>query len=129
MDDIGYHTIWDIIGAEAGLLKDAPALHNFFLGTLKRSHFTVLDHLTHKFSEGGEGVTGLYLLSESHLSFHTYPENHYISIDAYTCGSNNLSISDGILDFFGSHVQIAIRTLVRGSSVHRVREVKSEAYQ
>ncbi|WP_339501263.1 adenosylmethionine decarboxylase [Pseudomonas silesiensis] len=129
MDDLGYHTIWDITGADARLLKDAPALHDFFLDTLERSRFTVLDHLTHKFDAGGEGVTGLYLLSESHLSYHTYPENHYISIDVYTCGSNNMSINEGIQVFFGSDVQIATRTLLRGSNVIITEEVQNETCQ
>lgn len=129
MDDLGYHTIWDITGADARLLKDALALHDFFLGTLQRSRFTVLDHLIHKFSAGGEGVTGLYLLSESHLSYHTYPESHYISIDVYTCGSNNMSINEGILEFFGSDVQIATHTLLRGSNVLISEEVENETYQ
>ncbi|MNF57814.1 S-adenosylmethionine decarboxylase proenzyme precursor [compost metagenome] len=117
MDDFGYHTIWDITGADARLLKDAPALHDFFLGALERSSFTVLDHLVHKFNVGGEGVTGLYLLSESHLSYHTYPESHYISIDVYTCGVNNAGINEGILDFFGDDIQISSRTILRGSNV------------
>lgn len=129
MDDFGYHTIWDITGADARLLKDAPALHDFFLDTLERSRFTVLDHLTHKFDAGGEGVTGLYLLSESHLSYHTYPENHYISIDVYTCGSNNMSINEGIQVFFGSDAQIATRTLLRGSNVIIPEEVQNETCQ
>ncbi|MDY0833164.1 adenosylmethionine decarboxylase [Pseudomonas sp. SED1] len=117
MDDFGYHTIWDITGADSYLLKDASALHDFFLGTLQYSRFTVLDHLIYKFDVGGEGVTGLYLLSESHLSYHTYPETHYISIDVYTCGSNNISINECIRNFFGSGVQIVTRTLLRGSNV------------
>ncbi|WP_372240781.1 S-adenosylmethionine decarboxylase [Pseudomonas sp. CK-NBRI-02] len=40
---------------------------------------------------GREGVTGLFLLCESHLSYHTHPENSYISIDVYTCGKSNAS--------------------------------------
>ncbi|MEN4948592.1 adenosylmethionine decarboxylase [Pseudomonas proteolytica] len=129
MDDFGYHTIWDITGADARLLKDAPALHDFFLSTLQRSRFTVLDHLTHKFNVGGEGVTGLYLLSESHLSYHTYPESHYISIDVYTCGSNNLSINEGIRGFFGGDVKVKSRTLLRGSNVVVAKEVENETCQ
>lgn len=129
MDDFGYHTILDVTGADARLLKDAPALHNFFLGALQRSRFTVLNHLTHKFNSGGEGVTGLYLLSESHLSYHTYPETNYISIDVYTCGSNNISINEMILDFFGDDVQIMTRTLLRGSNVLIGEEVRNETCQ
>lgn len=129
MDDFGYHTILDITGADARLLKDAQALHNFFLGTLQRSRFAVLNHLTHKFNAGGEGVTGLYLLSESHLSYHTYPETHYISIDVYTCGTNNFSINEEIMDFFGINVEIMTRTLLRGSNVLVGKEVSSETCQ
>jgi S-adenosylmethionine decarboxylase len=129
MDDSGYHTIWDITGADALLLRNAPALHDFFLSTLQRSRFTVLDHLIHKFNGGGGGVTGLYLLSESHLSYHTYPESHYISIDVYTCGSNNLSINERIRDFFGGGAKVEIRTLLRGSNFSGIKEARNEAYQ
>lgn len=124
MDDLGYHTIWDITGVDGSLLKDAPALHDFFIDALRRSRFTVIDHLIHKFSAGGEGVTGLYLLSESHLSYHTYPESNYISIDVYTCGANNMSINESILAFFGRDLRIATRTLLRGSNILISEEVK-----
>lgn len=116
MDDIGYHTLWDITGADARLLKNATALHDFFIYALNCSNFTVLNHLTHKFYEGGEGVTGLYLLSESHLSYHTYPESCYISIDVYTCGSDNNEINCSILEFFGGNASISTSTILRGSS-------------
>lgn len=31
------------------------------------------------------GYTGIGILSESHISIHTYPENNMISIDFYSC--------------------------------------------
>ena len=34
------------------------------------------------------GVTMLYLLSESHLTIHTYPEKKSCSINLYTCSPN-----------------------------------------
>jgi S-adenosylmethionine decarboxylase len=34
------------------------------------------------------GATCLFLLSESHLSCHTYPEIRYCAIDLYCCNSN-----------------------------------------
>lgn len=33
------------------------------------------------------GVTILFMLSESHMSLHSYPESNYCSMDIYTCGS------------------------------------------
>src|SRR5206468_1996532 len=34
------------------------------------------------------GVTILFLLSESHFSIHTYPNEGFIGIDCYTCGNS-----------------------------------------
>ena len=38
----------------------------------------------HKFPSPG-GVTGLYLLSESHLSCHSFPEHQLLTINLYCC--------------------------------------------
>lgn len=35
---------------------------------------------------GPGGITGLYLLSESHLSVHTFPEHGYLALNLYSCG-------------------------------------------
>jgi len=40
--------------------------------------------LLHRF-EGPGGVTGLYLLSESHLAWHTYPEAGLCTLNVYCC--------------------------------------------
>ncbi|MDF2723697.1 MAG: S-adenosylmethionine decarboxylase, partial [Paenibacillus sp.] len=33
-----------------------------------------------------QGATVLVLLSESHISIHTYPEKGFAALDCYTCG-------------------------------------------
>ena len=47
------------------------------------SGYKILGELDHKFEP--EGHTFLFLLSESHLSVHTFPERKYLSFDLYTC--------------------------------------------
>lgn len=115
MNDTGFHTLWDISGVAKGLLQDATTLHAFFKGELLNAGFTVLNDVIHKFDSGGEGVTGLFLLSESHLSYHTYPETHYISIDVYTCGHANASINATIYKHFEHATSLHRVTLTRGS--------------
>ena len=38
----------------------------------------------HKFSP--QGVSGVVVISESHLSVHTWPEVGYAAVDVFTCG-------------------------------------------
>jgi len=46
-------------------------------------HYEILGEVEHVFQP--EGYTFLFLLSESHLSVHTFPEKKYLSFDLYTC--------------------------------------------
>jgi len=50
-----------------------------------RSAFHVVATARHDFSP--EGTTLVLILSESHFTIHTYPEERYLSMDIYVCGS------------------------------------------
>jgi len=52
----------------------------------QQAHATVIKVMTHKFSP--QGMSGLVLLAESHISFHTWPEYGYVAVDTYTCGTH-----------------------------------------
>ncbi len=56
-----------------GICKELCSLHQF----------TILEEVEHVFQP--QGYTLLFLLSESHLSVHTFPEKKYLSFDLYTC--------------------------------------------
>lgn len=65
------------------------------------------------------GFTAVYVLAESHVSVHTYPERGSLFLDAFTCGSRCVPqrISDAVLEALGP---CAHRTSVvsRGEPVH-----------
>ena len=64
----------------------------------KNIHFFDFNHENKKI-EGA--FTALYLLSESHLSIHTWPEKNYIAIDIFTCGNCNVEyIAQRFIDYF-----------------------------
>ena len=44
--------------------------------------------ITHQFQP--QGVTGLALLAESHISIHTWPESGYAAVDVFTCGDHTM---------------------------------------
>lgn len=45
---------------------------------------TIVNSSFHQF--GPQGVSGVLVLAESHLSVHTWPEHAYASADIYVCG-------------------------------------------
>jgi S-adenosylmethionine/arginine decarboxylase-like enzyme len=56
---------------------------------LIKNNMILLNKIIH-FVDGPNGTfTALYLLSESHLSFHSWPEYNYIAIDIFTSTSYN----------------------------------------
>jgi S-adenosylmethionine decarboxylase len=81
----GVHYLIDYKKLTFEFLEDLENLKKIFEKTIKISKTKILHKKFHKFKP--QGLTGIYLLSESHLSFHTWPENGEISIDLYTCGN------------------------------------------
>lgn len=83
----GIHYLLDINQVNRQLLDDEIRLKKIFKRFINNSQIKVLGYKYHKFQP--QGLTGLYLLSESHISFHTWPEYDKISIDIYTCELEN----------------------------------------
>lgn len=83
----GIHYIIDFEEVPFKIANDITILNDIFDRALKESNMKILDTKTHQFQP--QGLTGFYLLAESHLSFHTWPEKNLISLDLYTCGDNS----------------------------------------
>jgi S-adenosylmethionine decarboxylase len=46
----------------------------------------VLETTFHRFSP--QGISGVVVISESHLAIHTWPELGYAAVDVFTCGDH-----------------------------------------
>jgi len=84
----GVHFMLDFEEIPFDFLNDSNKLSLLFENSLNISKMTILDKKVHQFEP--QGLTGFYLLSESHFSFHTWPEKGMLSLDLYTCGDYNL---------------------------------------
>lgn len=80
----GRHVAIDTWGVQFDLLNDAEFLKKQMIEAAEASGATVLSVQSKQFSP--QGATVLVLLSESHLSIHTYPERGFAALDCYTCG-------------------------------------------
>lgn len=80
----GKHLICDIKDINnLDLVRDIDGLKEILDNICERYDYQVLQKIEHKFDP--EGFTLLYLLSESHLSIHTFVERRYVALDLYTC--------------------------------------------
>jgi len=80
----GRHVAIDTWGVQFDLLNDAEFLKKQMIEAAEACGATVLSVQAKQFSP--QGATVLVLLSESHLSIHTYPERGFAALDCYTCG-------------------------------------------
>jgi S-adenosylmethionine decarboxylase len=82
----GTHLLADFHGVAKELLRDARTLERLLRDAAQQAGAHVLSSHFHSFGEE-EGVTGVVLLSESHISIHTWPESAFAAIDVFMCGS------------------------------------------
>jgi len=80
----GKHMICEIQNIQnQRLLHSLSGIRDVIDSICMKHDFTVLGKLEHQFSP--QGCSLVYLLSESHISVHTFPEKNYIAMDVYTC--------------------------------------------
>jgi len=70
---------------EAENLSDADLIERALEQAARTAGATVLHSYYHPFGEG-QGVSGVTVLAESHISIHTWPERGYAAIDVFMCG-------------------------------------------
>jgi len=69
-------------------LDNAEALADAIVELIRVTHHTLLSHHCHKLTPAGVSCVGVLL--ESHISFHTWPEEGVITFDLFTCGGTPL---------------------------------------
>jgi len=79
----GSHLIIDLWDAEG--LDDRNRIEQALIDAVKAAGATLLHIHLHTFTEGG-GISGVAVLSESHISVHTWPERGYAAFDVFMCG-------------------------------------------
>ena len=70
---------------QASGLGDDALIRRALREAATASGATILFDHFHHFGEG-QGVSGVVVLAESHISIHTWPERGYAAIDLFMCG-------------------------------------------
>lgn len=81
---LGRHILMEAYDCEYDVLDDMRGIQNAMIKAAERTGATVVDVAFRKFEP--YGVSGVVVISESHLAIHTWPEFGYAAIDLFTCG-------------------------------------------
>jgi S-adenosylmethionine decarboxylase len=106
----GVEYIVDIYGCDPDLLRSRERLDAIMSRLISEVGVRpIRDPLWQMFPAPG-GVTGLWLLAESHLAVHTYPETGFAAISLYCCGARRtLAWEDRLRAWFeADHVDVQI---------------------
>jgi len=99
MISTGTHIIIDISDIEENeCLKYQQSIIKIMDKIVDRYNLNVVGKSFHQFQPFG--VTGVYILSESHLSVHTFVEERKVALDLYTC--TLFRDTDDLEEFFKS---------------------------
>jgi S-adenosylmethionine decarboxylase len=83
---LGTHIVCELSGCDGTALTNVDAVREMMIGAAKASRATVMEVAFHRFEP--QGVSGVVVLAESHISIHTWPETGYAAMDFYTCGDH-----------------------------------------
>ncbi|MHB8461508.1 MAG: adenosylmethionine decarboxylase [Vulcanimicrobiaceae bacterium] len=86
MNALGTHIVCELSGCSPELLTDVDGVREMMVGAAKASRATIMEVAFHRFQP--QGVSGVVVLAESHISIHTWPESGYAAMDFYTCGDH-----------------------------------------
>jgi len=81
---VGIHIIADMYGVNPALLARVEKMKEIFEGAVKFAKLSKISSDYYQFRP--EGASGIVLIAESHLSFHSWPEYGLVTLDIYTCG-------------------------------------------
>lgn len=84
MNALGRHILAEIYGCDENILNNQEYIENIMVHSALKAGAEVREVTFHKFSP--MGVSGVVIISESHLTIHTWPELGYAAVDIFTCG-------------------------------------------
>ncbi|MGR3293472.1 MAG: adenosylmethionine decarboxylase [Candidatus Scalindua sp.] len=128
MEAFGRHLLLEMWDCNRDILDDAEKITQIMCDAASDAGATVVKSIYHEFDP--PGITAVAILSESHISVHTWPIEGYVAVDIFTCGTvadPQLAVK-GLLDGFGpkEHTSVEIKRgspYIKGTMLSKVSSV------
>jgi S-adenosylmethionine decarboxylase len=115
--NVGTEWLVDVYDCDAAVLADVAHMRRACQRVVEGLELRVVGApLWHRFGPPG-GVTGLYLLTESHLACHTYPEHGLATFNLYCCRPRRAWDWQAELVKVLGECRVVVRTQTRGGQL------------
>lgn len=109
----GTHLIIDLHDAEN--LDDLEHIEKTLIECVDVAGATLLHIHLHRFEPNG--ISGVAVLAESHISIHSWPENGYAALDVFMCGDAVPEKCIEVLQEAFKPERLAVNELLRGTAL------------
>jgi S-adenosylmethionine decarboxylase len=111
----GTHLLIDVVGGTG--LGDEVRIRQALRDCVTACGATLLHIHTHAFSP--QGISGVAVLAESHISVHTWPEIGYGAFDVFMCGGAQPWQAIDVLKSAFVTDDVRVREILRGQGIAR----------
>ncbi len=86
MQILGRHLIVEYSDCERDILDNLDRLEAEMKDAARKAGATIVRSVFHRYNP--QGLSGVVVIAESHMSIHTWPEYGYAAVDFFTCGDS-----------------------------------------
>ena len=107
---MGHHIIASLRGCSKNLIDDVSSLNSLLNQVVVESNFHKVGEISTIIKK--DTLSSFVLLSESHISIYSNPENGHVELDVFCCNGEDSA-------------RLAINTLIKhlGPESHRIKEI------
>ena len=115
----GKHLVLDMYGVPESVFRDHHGMYTFLdkfpdkIGMTKVSapHIVFFEND----AQTPPGISGYIILAESHISFHTWPDKSYVSLDVYSCKDfDTEDCVEKVKAFWKPGEEVRVQEIIRG---------------
>jgi S-adenosylmethionine decarboxylase len=111
----GLHLLADLHGVDANKLMSCEAIDALLRAAAEAAGAAILHSHFHSFGPA-QGVTGVLLLAESHISIHTWPECGFAAADIFMCGDAAPQLALDVIERALRPASRIVQTIGRGAA-------------
>lgn len=112
----GTHLLADFYGVDAARLVAAGDIDALLRAGAMAAGAQILHSHFHSFGDA-QGVTGVVLLAESHISIHTWPEYGFAAADIFMCGDAQPRLALDLIERVLKPASSIVQHIARGGAV------------